>query len=389
MEINKIKKITDFDVKGKRVLMRCGFDVGLDENNRVIDDFRIKEAVPSIEYLIKNKAKVILMSHLGSPGGAKRSEFSLAPVQEKLLEYLDCSVTKADDCFGAEIEQWIKEMSPGEVLLLENLRFHAGEEEDSAQFARSLARLADIFINDAFSVSHRKHASVVGVPLLLPSGIGFLFEKEMEALSRVTENPQRPAVGIIGGAKLKSKIKPIKNLLNKVDFLLVAGKIGNEILIKKGAIKGKLDDAAGRLLEEIDLNNPKLILPLDAAVFENSKKVVRRLGEIGLKDLIFGIGPKTIEEFCQKISAAKTIFWAGPISNLAEKEFIGASLAVAQAIGKASAFSVAGGGDTLAFLRKNNLDGNFSYISTGGGAMLEYLAEGTLPGIEALKKHKK
>ena len=376
-----MKKITDFDVKGKRVLMRCGFDVGLDKDNRIIDDFRIKETIPSIEYLLKNKSMVILMSHLGNPGGQKRPELSLGPAQEKLLEYLDCSVTKADDCIGPEIEEWIQNMASGEILLLENLRFHIEEENNDVQFAQSLSRLADIFINEAFSVSHREHTSIVGVPQFLPSGIGFLFEKEINGLNKITKNPKKPLIGIIGGAKLKSKIKPIKNLLNKVDFLLIAGKVGNAMLIKKGLMKGEIETGIDSLLEEIDLNNPKLILPLDAAIFEDNKRIIRELDEIKQNDLVFGIGPKTIKEFCQKIEKAQTIFWAGPI----ERGFIDASLAVSQAVKKADAFSVVGGGDMLVFLRKNNLASNFSYLSAGGGAMLEYLSAGTLAGIEAIR----
>ena len=381
-----MKKITDFDVNGKRVFLRCDFNIGLDKNGAILDDFRIAEAVPTIEYLLKNNAKIILASHLGKPLGKIMPRFSLSIIQEKLLEYLDCSIVLAPNSIGQELVSWTNTMSSGEILLLENLRFHPQEKANSRSFAKDLSSLADIYINEAFSVSHRKHASIIGIPEFLPSGIGFLFSKEIEMLKKITKNSKHCLIGIIGGAKLKSKIGAIKNLLEKVDFLLIGGKVSNAILRKQKAIIGEVDSEIDLLLKDLDLSNLKMILPKDVVVSCNGERKIKPLSKVQKNDMVFDIGPKTIEVFLEKIKTADTIFWAGPLGNIEENGFEKGCIAIARAIGESKAFSLAGGGDILAFLKKENLKENFNYLSTGGGAMLIYLSNGTLPGINAIEK---
>jgi phosphoglycerate kinase len=382
-----MKFIEDFNVKGKRVLVRCDFNVPLNKKSLVLDDFRIEKTIPTIERLIKKGAKVILMSHLGRPQGKFSKHLSLASVQEKLLEYLDVSVTKARDCIGAGIEKWINRMREGEVLLLENLRFHKEEEENDLEFARALAELGDIYLNDAFAVSHRAHASLVGIPKFLPSGIGLLFRQEIEALSKVLKKPKRPLVGIIGGAKVHTKIDPINEFLEKVDFLLVGGKVADEILRAKGVSVGKPlpDPEVMTEIEKIELTNSKLRLPMDVVV-SLSDVYTRVMGPGAARkdESVFDIGPETIRLFSQIIADAGTIFWSGPLGKIEEKQFSMGTLGVARAISKTKSYSVVGGRETVSFLRKCNLGDKFSHVSTGGGAMLQYLSKGTLAALEVL-----
>jgi phosphoglycerate kinase len=382
-----MKLVSDLKVKARTVLLRVDFNVPLDDQGNVLDDFRIERSIPTIEYLLRKGAKVVLMSHLANPKGKKDPRFSLAPVQETLLQYLDCSVTMADDCLGEKIKQWIGEMGEGEVLLLENLRFHQGEQENDPDFSKELAGLGDLYVNDAFSVSHRAHASIVGLPRLLPSAIGLSFKKEINNLSRLFDSSQRPLVGIIGGSKLDSKIGPIKDFLSKVDLLLVGGKIANVILIAKKRVKGTVplvNEKTRRLMEELDLSDPKLKLPIDALVSDSKGlRVVKFDHEVEAGD-VFDIGPETTKNFVEFIQKAKTVFWAGPLGKIEEEPFRRGSLAVARAIAENKGFSVAGGRETLLVLKQSGLDQKIGYLSTGGGAMLEFLAKGTLVGIQAL-----
>jgi len=386
-----MKSIKDYNIKGKRVLIRCDLNLPLDEKGNVLDDFRIKRSVPTIEYLIKNRAKVVLMSHLGRPEGKVKKEFSLSPIQEKLLEYLDFSITKAKGCIGKEIEKWTHNMQEGEILLLENLRFYKGEVENDINFTKSLSKMGDIFVNDAFAVSHRNHASIVGLPKFLPSATGLLFEEELKNLSKILKKPKRPLVGIIGGAKLDSKIKPIKKFLEKTDSLLVGGKIANIIFASKGFSTRKPLPKPEVLkeIEKLELTNPRLHLPVDVVVRLNNT-YTRIAGSANLRkgEKALDIGPETVSLFSKIIKNSKTIFWAGPLGKIEEKEFAIGSLGVARAIIKSKAFSVAGGRETTSFLREYSLADKFSYLSTAGGAMLEFLSKGTLAGIEALKDSK-
>lgn len=330
--------------------MRADFNVPLDEEGNILDDFRIKETLPTIQYLIKKGAKVILMSHLGRPKGEVVESLRLTPVQNKLMEYLDLSITKAPDCIGQEIEKWTKEMLPGEILLLENLRFHKEEEENDEQFAKELSKLGDLYINDAFSASHRAHASIVGVPRFLPAGAGFLLGKEIGCLTKLSNCPEKPLVVVIGGKKVETKTKAIDKISEQADFVLIGGLIKKEI--KEKNIKLKYPD--------------KIIEPVD---------------EVAGKD----IGPQTVELFKEKILQTKTVFWSGPLGKIEDKEFSKGSEEIAKTIIESGAFSVVGGGETLEFVNQLGLGEKFGHLSTGGGAMLEFLSGETLPGLEVLK----
>ncbi len=345
-----MKTLKNFDVKGKRVLLRCDFNVPLSEEGVVLDDFRIKETIPTIRYLADNGAKIILMSHLGRPEGKVVEGLRLTPIREKLEEYLDLSVKKSEDCIGPAAEELINKTNPGEVLLLENLRFHKEEEENGDNFAKELAKSGDIYINDAFGACHRSHASIVGIPKYLASGAGLLLEKEIKSLNRIIKNPQKPLISIIGGAKVETKAKLINKISEVSDWVLVGG------LIKK-----ELDD------KKIPLTFPR--------------KIIAPLNNLEGKD----IGPETIELFKEKISLAKTIFFNGVLGRIEKKEFSKGTEEILEAIIQSKAFSVVGGGEMLAVINRLGIIDKFSHVSTGGGAMLAFLSGDKLPGIEALE----
>ncbi len=384
-----LKLVSDFDVRSKRVLLRCDFNIPLDKEGNILDPFRLGKAIPTIKFLLKNGAKLILLSHLGRPAGRFRKELSLSLIQEELLDYLDCSITKTDDCLGEEVEARVGRMQDGEILILENLRFHKEEEENNLDFAQALAGLGDIFINDAFSVSHREHASIIGIPRFLPSGIGFLFQEELKMLSAALDNPVRPLVGIVGGAKLGSKIKPIQGLLKNVDSLLVGGKIADVVFGAEriSRVSAPIESKLKKIIKSVDWFHPNLKMPIDVVIRsgdgEDRIKTCKPT-EVGPGDSIFDIGPETTKAFSDIIKNAGTIFWSGPLGKTDEKVFSQGSLLVARAIKGSNAFSMVGGGDTVFFLREKGLDKYFNHISTGGGAMLEYLSTGTLPALEAL-----
>ncbi len=345
-----MRTLKDFEVKGKRVLVRCDFNVPLDKEGNILDDFRIKQTLPTIEYLIKKEAKVILMSHLGRPGGKVVESLRLTPIQNRLMEYLDVSLTKAPDCVGEEIEKWSREMQPGEILLLENIQFHPGEKENDLNFAKTLASYADIFIMEAFGQAHRNYASIVNIPKYLPSGAGFLLEKEIKILTDLMRNPEKPLIAMIGGAKVETKVKLIDKISEKTDWVLVNTLIKNEIEEKN-----------------VQLKHPQ--------------KIIQPIDEIEGKD----IGPKTVNLFKEKIASAKTIFWAGPLGKIEEENFQKGTKEIAQAIIESGAFSVVGGGETVEFINKLGLTEKFNHVSTGGGAMLDFISDGKVVGIEALK----
>ncbi len=385
-----MKTVRDFKVKKKRVLVRCDFNVALDKEGNILDDFRIEKTIPTIEYLIKNGAKVILMSHLGRPDGKKVETLKLDKVQERLTEYLDLSVTKAPDCVGKEIEEYTKELQAGEILLLENLRFHKEETQGNKEFAQKLSKLADLYINDAFGVSHRSHASVTGVPKFLTSGVGLLLEKEIKVLSGLIQDPDQPLVSIIGGAKVETKIKLLKKLLEDKTHLLLGGVLANTVLKAKkvGIGQSKIEPKMVELAKKMDLTNSKLHLPVDVLVASNSSKnsfFIRAIGEVKKGESIFDIGPDTCELFENIIKRAKTIFWNGPLGMIEKKDFSKGTLKIAQAVAGSDAFSVVGGGETVEFLNKKGLSSEFNHVSTGGGAMLCFLSGEKLPGLEALK----
>jgi len=346
-----MKGLKDFDVKNKRVLVRCDFNVPLDEKGNILDDFRIKKTLPTINYLMEKEAKIILMNHLGRPEGKVVESLRLTPVQDRLMEYLDISITKALDCVGPEIEKWTRQMQPGEIMLLENLRFHREEEGNDESFAKKLSQLGDIYINDAFGSSHRAHASIVGVPKFLPAGAGLLLEKEVVCLTRLSTNPKKSLVAIIGGAKVEKKAKFINKFSEIADAVLIGGLIQQEAREKN-----------------IQFEHPeKIIEPIDEA--KDGKD----------------IGPKTIELFKGKISRAKTVFWNGPLGMIEKEEFARGTKAIMQAIIDSGSFSVLGGGETVSLFQQLGLTEKFGHVSTGGGAMLAFLSGEKLPGLEALK----
>lgn len=379
------------DVKGKRVLVRCDFNVPLTDRGEISNDYRIQRVLPTIEYLVEKGAKVIIMAHLGRPHGKVVEEMRLTPVQDKLMEYLDLSITKAPDCFGPEVESYISEMQVGEILLLENLRFHKEEEANDENFAKQLSELGDIYVNEAFSVAHRAHASLVGIPKHVSSFAGLLLEKEIKVLSRILQNPWRPLVVVIGGVKINDKIPVIEQFFQKADHLLLGGKIANVILQAKGVIVGKyLEPNLLKRVEKIDITHPKIHLPVDGLItLENKQEQYFRVGGVGSvrkEESVFDIGPETVKVFSQILKSAKMIFWAGPVGVFEEKKFEKGTKEIGENIARNhSAFKVAGGGETNSALDKFNLLQKFDHVSTGGGAMLEFVCGKKLPGIEALK----
>ena len=379
-----IKSIKDFEVKGKRVLLRADFNVPLNKKGEIEDDFRIRQTIPTIQYLIKKGAKIILISHLGRPKG-KSKKYSLKPISFKIEELLGKKVNFTD-------KEEVKDIKEGEVVLMENLRFHQEEMENDKGFAQKLSRLGEIYINDAFGACHRSHASIVGIPKILPSGTGLLLENEINALSKTMENPKRPLVAIIGGVKLSTKIGVIKNFLKNADHLLLGGKIFEPFLIAKGILIGKafLSEEIEKELEKINLTDPKIHLPVDGVIslsgLEEDYLHKSAIGKVKKDEGIFDIGPETVNLFSLLIESAGTIILSGPMGYFEREPFDIGSKSIVQAIIKNhSAFKVAGGGETNMFLAKHGFREKFNHVSTGGGAMLAFLAGNKLPGIEALK----
>lgn len=388
------KTISDVDLKGKKVLMRVDFNVPLDDNLNITDDIRMRAAVPTIKYAIDKGAKVILMSHLGRPEGQVNEKMRLQPCAVRLEKLLGKKVTVLKECIGEDVKKTVAAMKPGDVILLENLRFHAEEEKNDATFAKELAFLGDVFVNDAFGTSHRAHASTEGVTHYLPSVAGFLLEKEMQYLGSTVDNPKRPFVAILGGAKVKDKIKVIDNLLNKVDALLIGGGMAYTFLKAKGKTIGssKLDkdgyETAKAALDKAAKKKIPILLPIDHVVGDkfdanaNAKSVGEDIpdGWMGLD-----IGPKTIKLFEDKLKTAKTIVWNGPLGVFEMDKFAKGTEDVAKFIaGLKGVTSIIGGGDTAAAMLKFKVAGSMTHISTGGGASLEYLEGRGLPGIDAL-----
>jgi 3-phosphoglycerate kinase len=345
-----MKTLKDFSVNNKRVLVRCDFNVPLDEKGNISDDFRIRQTLPTIKYLIDNKAKIILMSHLGEPGGKVVPELRLDKVAEKLAEYLKFPIEKEDDCIGPDAETESNKLETGRVLLLENLRFHKEETDNNADFAKKLSYLGDIYVNDAFGVCHRNNASIALVPQFLPHCAGLLLEKEITTLEKIMKNPKKPMVAVIGGTKVETKSKFIDNISKAADFVMVSGLIAKEVAEKN--IK-----------------------------FKYPEKIVIPFGDLGALD----INEESIKLFCEKIMQAKTVLWNGPFGKFEDKKYAKGTLAIANAIIDSGAFSVVGGGETIEFLTKQGMIDKFSHVSTGGGAMLSYLSGEKLPGIEALE----
>ena len=393
MSFNK-KTIEDIDVSGKKVLVRCDFNVPLDENKNITDETRINAALPTIKYLLEHKAAVILCSHLGRPKGEFNMKYSLAPVAKRLSEKLGFEVKLAKDVIGPDAKKLAAEVKPGEAVLLENVRFHAEEEKNDPAFAKELASMAEIYVCDAFGTVHRAHASTAGVAEYLPAVAGFLIGKELNFLGKAVTNPERPFVAILGGAKVKDKIGVITNLIEKVDTLLIGGGMAYTFMKATGGEIGNSlcdEERLGLALELLDkakAKGVKLLLPVDNVCgkeFNNdTEQMVCESGKIpeGWEGL--DIGPKTVELFSKEIKAAKTVVWNGPMGVFEMPNFAKGTLAIATAMAESDATTIIGGGDSAAAVTQMGLAGKMSHISTGGGASLEFLEGKTLPGVAAL-----
>lgn len=386
------KTIRDIEVQGKKVLVRVDYNVPISEG-RITDDRRIRATVPTIQYLLDHGAAVILMSHLGRPKGKPTPEFRLDPVAQRLSEILGIPVKKLDDCVGPEVEKAVKEMKPGEVILLENLRFHPEEEANDPEFARQLASLADIYVNDAFATAHRAHASTEGVAHYLPAVAGFLMEREIRFLGLLLSEPDRPFVAILGGAKISDKIGVIENLLPKVDLLLIGGGMANTFFKALGYKVGDSlveDEALGVASELLRKGGDKLILPVDVVIAERVAsdapvKVVKP-GEVPEGWRILDIGPETVELFKEKLRQARTVFWNGPLGVFEVEPFSKGTFAIAQALAELEGVTtVVGGGDSAAAVEAAGVAEKITHVSTGGGASLEFLEGRELPGVAILE----
>jgi 3-phosphoglycerate kinase len=389
------KTIEDIDINNKRVIVRVDYNVPIDSEGIVTDNTRIRLSLPTLDYLIKNNAKIILMSHLGRPKGEVNKKFSLTPAAKELERLIGRPVKKFDEIFSEEIKNYLEnEIKPGEIVMLENLRFDPGEKSNDSNFAANLASLADIYVDDAFGAAHRAHASIAGIAEYLPAVSGFLLKKEVEVLSELLENPERPFIAVLGGSKVSDKIKVIENLMKKIDVLILGGGMTYTFLKAKGYEIGKSiceEDQLQYSLDMIELaknNNVKLMLPVDIMVASEFSEEAE--GKNVAIDNIpgdmegMGIGIKTTELYKSEILNARTIFWNGPMGVFEFKNFDSSTREIATAIADSGAVTVVGGGDTLAAIKKFNLSGRFTHVSSGGGASMELLEGRVLPGIKVL-----
>ncbi len=389
------KTIQDVDVKGLKVLVRVDYNVPLNEDGTISDDKRIVASLPTVKYLLDNGARVILCSHLGRPKGERKMEFSLAPVAKRLGELLDgVKVTFAPDCIGEEVEALAAQLNPGEILLLENLRFHKEEEKNDPEFAKKLASLAELYVSDAFGTVHRAHASTVGVADYLPAVAGFLIGKELSVMGEALENPVRPLVAILGGAKVKDKIGVITNLLNKCDTLIIGGGMAYTFYKAKGYEVGDslLDEAnvglAAELMETARAKGVKMLLPIDNVIATDfapdaeHKQVPADQFPKGWQGM--DIGEKTAAMFAEEVKKAGTVIWNGPMGVFEFPTFAKGTEAVAEACAQSNAITIVGGGDSASAITKLGYADKITHISTGGGASLEFLEGKTLPGVAAL-----
>lgn len=388
------KIITDVNVDKKKVFVRADFNVPLDENGIITDDTRIQKTLPTIRYLLDHQAAVILASHLGRPKGKVVEKYSLKPVAVRLSELLGIPVQMAPDCIGVETEAMAGALQPGQVLLLENLRFHGEEEKNDPEFSRKLASLADVGINDAFGCCHRAHASVAGIAAFLPMAAGFLLEKEIRFIGGAVDHPAHPFAAIIGGAKVSDKIEVISNLLPKVDVMIIGGGMANTFLaaqgygIGKSLVEADKIDLAKKLIAQAADEGKKLLLPVDVTVAEafsnDAAHKVVPADAVPEGWMILDIGTKTQELFARELEPMKLIVWNGPMGVFEMENFAKGTESVARAVAHSQAVSIVGGGDSVSAVNKTGLADQISHISTGGGASLEYLEGKKLPGIESL-----
>lgn len=385
------KTVKDIDLKGKRVLMRVDFNVPM-QDGTVTDDKRIRASLPTIQYVLQQGASLMLMSHLGRPKGGPSPEFSLKAASEALAVLLGAPVQMAPDCVGPEVEKMAKALKPGQVLMLENTRFHAGEEKNDLELAKKMAALGDLYVNDAFGSAHRAHSSTVGVANYLPAVSGFLMEKELEYLGRATSNPEHPYVAILGGAKISDKIAVVENLLAKCDRLIIGGGMANTFLAAKGFAmqdslveKGSIDLAKSILTKGAF----KIVLPVDAVIADNfeaeAQHKVVSVDAIPAGWRVMDVGPASLQEFKKALAGAKLIVWNGPMGVFEMPAFAEGTFAMAKLLADSGATTVIGGGDSASAVKKAGVAKQMTFVSTGGGASLEFLEGKELPGVAVLQ----
>ena len=388
------KTIRDIDLENKKVLVRCDFNVPMDENKNITDNARIVAALPTIKYLLENNCAIILCSHLGRPKGEFKPEFSLKPVAKELSKLLNKEVIMANDVIGEDAKEKAKQLKNGEIMLLENVRFHREETDNDPEFSKQLASLAEIYVNDAFGSAHRAHSSTAGVAQYLPAVAGFLIEKELKFLGNALNNPERPFVAILGGAKVSDKIGVIDNLLEKVDTLIIGGGMAYTFFKAQGYEVGKslceLDklDLAKELMEKAKNKGVKLMLPIDTKIGKefdiNTESKTVKCTEIPADWEGFDIGEESIKIFSEELRKAKTVVWNGPLGLFEFPQFAIGTNSIAKVLSEIDATTIIGGGDSSAAVKKAGLQDKMTHISTGGGASLEFLEGKKLPGIECL-----
>ena len=388
------KTVKDIDLKGKKVFVRCDFNVPMDENQNITDNTRIVAALPTIKYLLEQNCKVILASHLGRPKGEFKPEFSLAPVAKELSKLLGQEVIMAKDVIGEDAMAKAANLKEGEILLLENVRFHKEETDNDPEFSKKLASMAEVYVNDAFGTAHRAHSSTTGIASYLPAVSGFLIEKELKFLGNAVNNPERPFVAILGGAKVSDKIGVIDSLLEKVDTLMIGGGMAYTFFKAQGYEVGnsicELDklDLAKSAMEKAKQKGVKLLLPVDTKIGkefkEDTESKIVKWTEIPADWEGFDIGPETIKMFIEELETAKTVVWNGPLGLFEFEQFAIGTNAIAKALAELDATTIIGGGDSAAAVKKAGLEDKMTHISTGGGASLEFLEGKKLPGIECL-----
>jgi len=389
--------VRDIDVAGRRVLVRVDFNVPLDgETGAITDDSRIQATLPTIRYLIDQRAKTVLCSHLGRPEGKVVEELRMASVARRLSQLLGKDIQVTRDCIGPDVEKAVEKLSEGEVLLLENLRFHPDEERDSAAFAQGLARLAEVYVNDAFGTAHRSHASIVGVTHYLPAVAGLLLEKELNTLGGILENPVHPFAALLGGAKVSDKVGMLENILDKVDYLLVGGGMAATFLKARSyetgqsLIEADRLDVAAELMEKVARGGVRLLLPVDVVVAGETGTEAKT---VSIEDIpphlkIMDIGPRTVADFGRQLRECQTVFWNGPMGMYEDPQFAEGTVSMAQLLAGLKAATIIGGGSTAEIVIEMKLAGKMSFVSTGGGASLRFLGGRRLPGVEALRDKK-
>lgn len=388
------KTVRDIEVSGKKVLVRVDFNVPMDDKGQITDDTRIQAALPTINYLLEQKAKVILVSHLGRPKGKVNPKYSLKTVAQHLAQVLGREVKFAPEAIGPETTAQVNSLQDGDILLLENIRFYEGEEKNDANLSKALAELAEVYVNDAFGTAHRAHASTAGVAEYLPAVAGFLMEKELVVMGKALAKPERPFMAILGGAKVSDKIGVIENLISKVDLLLIGGGMANTFLKAQGYEVGSSlleEDKLGlakELLTKAESKGVKIYLPEDAVIAEevspDAENQVVDVQEVLPEGKILDIGPKTAAKYAELIKTSKTVIWNGPMGVFEMAPFAQGTMAIAQAMAEVEGVTIIGGGDSVAAVEKAGVADRMTHISTGGGASLEFLEGKELPGVAAL-----